>query len=251
MTLYQDVEIPVPATATAEHFRRLPPFIATEQNEGRVRWHWRFDSPERYQKYMKNYYRLASEVDATCGRVIDELKNQGLWDSTLVIFTTDNGYFHAEHELADKWYPYEESIRVPLVICDPRLPESRRGITNDALTLNVDLAPTILAAAGIAAPKTMQGRDMAPLYLAEKPPAWRTEFFYEHDIISRKERIPASQALVRKDWKYLYWPNFDYEELFHLAEDPREEQNLAKNEKYSQQLKSMRQRFAELREQAK
>jgi len=66
---------------------------------------WRFDSPEKFQTMMKNYYRLASEVDHTCGRVLEELEKQGVPDNTLVIFTTDNGYYHAEHGLADKWYP--------------------------------------------------------------------------------------------------------------------------------------------------
>ena len=121
-TLYKDATIPVPKTATDEHFTRLPPFIANEKNEGRDRWHWRFDTPEKYQEYMKDYYRLATEVDAACGRVLAELKKQGVLDQTLVIFTTDNGYFHGEHGLADKWYPYEESIRVPLIVRDPRLP---------------------------------------------------------------------------------------------------------------------------------
>ena len=127
MTLYQDVTIPVPKTATDESFRRLPPFIANEKNEGRVRWHWRFDTPEKYQTMMKNYYRLATEVDATCGRVLAELKKQGVLDNTLVIFTGDNGYFHAEHGLADKWYPHQESIRVPLIVRDPRMAAAKRG----------------------------------------------------------------------------------------------------------------------------
>lgn len=116
----------------------------------------------------KNYYRLASEVDATCGKVIAELKSQGLYENTLVIFTTDNGYFHAEHGLADKWYPHQESIRVPLIVHDPRMPTNRSGQTNDQFTLNADLAPTILAAANIAAPSRMQGRDFAPLYIAAR-----------------------------------------------------------------------------------
>ena len=149
-------------------------FIANEKNEGRVRWHWRFDTPEKYQEMMKNYYRLATEVDATCGRVLEELKKQGVLDNTLVIFTTDNGYFHGEHGLADKWYPYQESIRVPLIVRDPRMPPAKRGGTNDDFALNVDLAPTILAATGIAAPATMQGRDLAPLYLATKSPRGAT-----------------------------------------------------------------------------
>jgi arylsulfatase A-like enzyme len=251
MALYKDVTIPVPKTATDEAFRKMPPFIANEKNESRVRWHWRFDTPEKYQEMMKNYYRLASEVDATCGRVVEELKKQGLLDNTLIIFTTDNGYFHAEHGLADKWYPHQESIRVPLIVRDPRMAAAKRGGTSDAFTLNVDLAPTILDAAHLKAPATMQGRDLAPLYLATEKPAWRTEFFYEHAIIGNVNKIPASEALVRKDWKYFYWPDFKLEQLFHVAADPFEENDLASDPAQATRLVEMRARFAELKSAAK
>ena len=245
--LYADVTIPVPPNATDESFRRLPSFIANEKNEGRVRWHWRFDEPAKYQTMMKNYYRLATEVDTTCGRVLAELDKQGLRENTLVIFTGDNGYYHAEHGLADKWYPHEESIRVPLIVRDPRMAQTKRGQTNDDFTLNVDLAPTILAAAGIKAPATMQGRDLAPLYLATPKPAWRAEFFYEHATIRNTNFIPSSEALVRKEWKYFYWPDFKTEQLFDLRADPREEHDLIADPGQAKRLSEMRGRFAELK----
>jgi arylsulfatase len=245
MSLYGDTVIPLPKTATEAAFRRMPAFIANEQNESRVRWHWRFDTPDKYQTMMKNYYRLATGVDTTCGRVLEELKRQGLLDYTLVIFTGDNGYFHGEHGLADKWYPHEESIRVPLIIRDPRRPAPRAGQTNDDFALNVDLAPTILAAAGIKAPATMQGRDLAPLYLAAGKPEWRQSFFYEHAIINNKNFIPASEALVRKDAKYLLWPDFRQEQLFDLKADPGEETDLISDPAWTSRLAEMRKVFAE------
>lgn len=248
MSLYRDVTIPVAKSATDEAFHKLPPFI-NEKNESRVRWHWRFDTPEKYQEMMKNYYRLASEVDSTCGRVLEELKKQGVLDNTLVIFTGDNGYFHGEHGLADKWYPHQESIRVPLIVRDPRM--AKHGGTNDNFTLNVDLAPTILAATGIKAPATMQGRDLAPLYLAAEKPAWRTEFFYEHATYKSADFIPASEALVRKDWKYMIWPDFGVEQLFNLSADPLEENDLVKDPAQTKRLAEMRARFAELKAAAK
>ena len=251
MELYKDTVIPVPKTSSDEDFKRLPPFIANEQNEGRVRYHWRFDTPEKYQTMMKNYYRLATEVDATCGRVLATLRQQGLLENTLVIFTADNGYFHAEHGLADKWYPYEESIRTPLIVRDPRMPAALRGQTNDDFTLNVDLAPTVLAAAGIAAPARMQGRDLSALYLASNAPAWRTEFFYEHATIKNIHFIPSSEALVRKEVKYLYWPDFQHEELFDLTADRAETHNLAAAPNQAKTLASLRSRFAELKAAAK
>ncbi len=252
MELYKDATIPVPPNATQESWKRLPPFFSAS-NEGRRRWGWRFDTPGKYQTMMKSYYRLATEVDAACGRVRDELQKQGLLDNTLIIFTTDNGYFHGEHGLADKWYPHQESIRVPLIVRDPRLAVEKRGTTNDNLTLNVDLAPTILAAAGIAAPPRMQGRDFAPLYLsidgtAERS-AWRSEFFYEHGPIGRN--IPPSEALVRKDWKYMFWPEANYEQLFDLTTDAREELDLARDAMHAARLAAMRVRFAELKAAAK
>jgi len=245
--LYQDVAVPVPKTATDDHFRKLPPFVGNEQNEGRRRWRIRFDTPEKYQTYMKAYYRLVSEVDSVCGRMLEELKAQGLLENTLVIFTTDNGYYHGERGLADKWYPHEESIRVPLIVRDPRMPAERRGKTNDEFVLNVDLAPTILQAAEVATPHGMQGRDFAPLYLTERPPQWRDEFFYEHAIIRNVDFIPASEALVRKGVKYLVWPDFKYEELFDLRADPLEEHNVASDSAYASKLPELRARFAELK----
>ncbi len=250
MKLYEEVQVPIPTNATEESWKRLPPFF-TDKNEGRNRWRWRFDTPEKYQKMMKNYYRLASEVDATCGNVLSELRKQGLDKKTLVIFTTDNGYYHAEHGLADKWYPHQESIRVPLIIRDPRMPDTIKGTTNDEFTLNVDLAPTILSAAGAKTPVRMQGRDMAPLYTSATPPEWRKEFFYEHATLRNKDFIPASEALVRKEWKYLYWPEHDYEQLFDLKADPIEEHDLARNPKHAEKLKEMRTRFAKLKVAAK
>ena len=166
------------------------------------------------------------------------------------LFTTDNGYFHGEHGLADKWYPHEESIRVPLIIRDPRMAAGKRGTTNSDFTLNADLAPTILAATAVAAPLRMQGRDIAPLYLAKEKPAWRKEFFYEH-AMGAKGRIPASEALVRMDWKYMHWPGANYEQLFDLTADPREESDLARDPKQTARLTEMRTRFTELKAAAK
>ncbi len=249
--LYNDVTIPVPPTANDAEFRKLPEFLQNPENESRNRWTWRFDTPEKFQTMMKNYYRLATEVDETCGKIIAELKRQGIYDNTLIIFTTDNGYFHAEHGLADKWYPHQESIRVPLIIRDPRMDPSKRGTTNAEFTLNVDLAPTILGFTGLDAPKVMQGRDMSELYLGKEVTDWRKEFFYEHPKVKNKNFIPASQALVRKDWKYFYWPEHDYEQLFHIAEDPLEQNDLARDPKHAEKLNEMRKRFNELKEAAK
>jgi arylsulfatase A-like enzyme len=90
MSLYQDTVVPIPATGTDESWKRMPPFF-NEQNEGRTRWHWRFDEPEKHQRMMKNLYRLITEVDTAIGKTLNTLEEQGELNNTLVIFTTDNG----------------------------------------------------------------------------------------------------------------------------------------------------------------
>jgi len=272
--MYEDDVIPDPPNNDLTSYHALPEFFA-DNNEGRTRWRWRYETPDKQQHMMKNYYRMASEVDSACDLILKELYLQGELDRTLIIFTTDNGNYHAEHGLADKWYPHQESIRVPLIIRDPRMSADVVGTINEELTLNIDLTPTMLAAAGITAPDHMMGRDMAQLYLgtekAQTPNVaserylphddatrWRSEFFYEHPIISHKEYIPSSEALVRKDYKYFYWPDYKVEQLFHLAEDPGEDFDLLDTRRdgggvgnlTDEQLgvlTDMRRRFAELK----
>jgi arylsulfatase len=135
--------------------------------------------------------------------------------------------------MSEKWYAFEQSVQVPLVIQDPRMPASQRGTRNSEYTLSVDIAPTLLSAATIPVPNFMQGRDIAELYFnpTEAARTWRKDFFYEwtqgepvnavgHNVYYH---IPAIFALIRKDWKYFYWPQTKYEQLFHIEEDPWEE----------------------------
>ena len=184
-------------------------------------------------------------------RIVKELEDQGVLNETLVIFTTDNGYFHAEHGLADKWYPYQESIRVPMIVRDPRMQKDKIGKVNEDFTLSIDLAPTILGAAGLPTPNVMHGRDFAPLYTGEGDTTpWRTEFFYEHPVHLREDIIPASEALVRKDYKYMLWPNYDVEQLFDLSNDTYELNDLIDSESHQQLLIQMRKRFKKLKARA-
>jgi arylsulfatase len=249
---YRDVSMPPPLRSGPEYFDALPWFLRQPSNEGRVRYHWRFDTPERYQDYLRRYYRLVTEVDRAVGRIVEELRVQGVADNTVVIFVGDNGYFQADRGLADKWYPYEESIRVPLLIHDPRIPSAVRGRLVNAMALNIDIAPTILGAAGLPLSPSIQGRDLAPLYLAdEDSPQWREEFFYEHPTITSRDRIPTSLAVVRRDWKYILWPEFETEQLFDLRRDPGEIRNLVDSPEYRDLLTAGRSRLASWQSQVK
>lgn len=248
---YKDVIIPTPKTASEKHFKALPSFLSTEENEGRVRWHWRFDTPEKYQKYMKAYYRMLTEEDLAIGDIIAELKREGVYENTLIIFMGDNGYFHGEHGLADKWYPYQEALKVPLIVRDPRAAINKRNTTNDEFVLNIDVAPTILAAVGEKVPSVMQGIDFSALYLNSRPPKWRSEFYYEHPVVLDEKRIPASEALVTHHDKYIYWPNYNFEEYFDLQKDPYEEHNSINEKEYSSALAIIKQHFSQLKDKAK
>jgi arylsulfatase A-like enzyme len=249
--LYDGATIPPPLRGDPAYMAALPPFLSSEANEGRVRYHWRFDTPERYQASMTRYYRLITEVDDAIGRIAGELQAQGVYDSTLIAVIGDNGYFQADRGLADKWYPYEESIRVPLVLRDPRLAPERRGMTRGQFALNLDVAPTLVAAAGLVVPGVMQGRDLSPLYLSAGAPDWRDEFFYEHPTVTSKNRIPSSQGVIRRDWKYIEWPEWDFQQLFDLQHDPGEIRNLAGQPAQASRELRMRQQLEEWRRQTR
>lgn len=248
---YRDAVIPVSHLMDEVYFRALPHFLAQDANEGRIRFHWRFDTPERYQRYMTNYFRLITEVDAAVGDIIDALQEQGVADNTLIVYIGDNGYFHGDRWLADKWYPYEQALRVPLIVYDPRLPQGQRGQLRDQMVLNIDVAPTVIAAAGIDVPEVVQGSDLAPLYLGDEPPRWRDEFLYEHPTISNRERIPSSFGVIRRDIKYVHWPEWDHEQLFDLGKDPDEQFNRVDDPAYGERLAQMRQRLEAMRQAAR
>jgi len=143
--------------------------------------------------------------------------------------------FHGAHGLAGKWFPYQESIRVPLIIRDPRMPAEQAGTVEDSLTLNIDLANTVLSASEISPHQNMQGRDITELYLPFKKKLlkdhpWREEFLYAFPSLD-EDHMPSSTALVRRKWKYIRWPRQENEPhlLFNLEDDPLELNDLIKN----------------------
>jgi arylsulfatase A-like enzyme len=246
--LYADTVIPLPKTATEEHFARLPEFL--RNSEARARWKVRFADEEMRQNTVKDYYRLITGVDEVVGEVAARLARSGWAGNTVVIFTSDNGFYLGEHGLAGKWFMHEESIRLPLVICDPRLPMERRGAVVSATALTIDVAPTILDLAGMAPPAAMQGRSLVP-WLAGQSPEWREEWLYEHHFGAA--RIPQTEGVRTNRWKYVRYVGMDppHEELYDVVADPHDERNLAALAEFSTRLDEMRARWTRLAREAR
>jgi arylsulfatase A-like enzyme len=239
--LYEDVEIPASPLATAADYGALPPFL--RKSEARVRWQHRFATPEAFQRNARNYYRLITGIDASVGRILARVDEMGLAAGTVVIFMSDNGYYLGDRGLSDKWFMHEESIRVPLVICDPRMPASMRGRRVSAMALNIDLAPTMLDLAGLPAPPAMQGLSLAPALRSE---GFRTreDWFYEH--LFKHAGIPKCEGVRTERWKYVRWIETQplFEELYDLRADPFERRNLAADAACAEVLGELRGRWA-------
>ena len=252
--LYRDVTIPDPELSEREFFDAQPDFLRDSEN--RVRWGIRFITPSRYQKSVKNYYRLLSGVDREVGRVVAKLKEKGLADNTIIIYASDHGYYLGERGFAGKWFAHDVSMRIPLIINDPRAAPRRRGQRIAQVALNIDLAPTILGLAGLEKSKSMQGESLVAL-LNGPPPAWRTEFFYEHRL-NTFQSIPQSEGVRTPQWKYIRWFGWDtpvdgttaalHEELYDLGKDPEEANNLTFSPASRQQLEAMRKKWLSWRE---
>jgi len=244
--MYKDVMIPTPETADPSYFEALPEFLRT--SEARRRWEIRFSTPEKFQESVKSYYRLISGVDVVIGKIREQLAQLNFADNTVLILTGDNGFYLGDYGLAGKWFPHEKSIRVPLVVFDPRAIRKLRGRTAVQTVLNVDIAPTILELAGVSIPEQMQGQSLVPL-LEGKRPRWRSEFFYEHPF--EHKTIARTIGLRTERFKYAHYVDYDYEELYDLKNNPQETINLAKDEKYQDTLNALRKRCDELAREAK
>jgi len=158
------------------------------------------------------------------GRLLDFLKESGLERDTIVVYTSDQGFFLGDHGLYDKRFMYEESVRMPFLVRWPAV--VRPGSTSDAIALNVDFAPTFLDAAGVAAPATMQGRSFLPILRGETPRDWRTAMYYRYYHDPGHHNTRAHYGVRTATHKLIYFWTKDQWELFDLRTDPAELKNL-------------------------
>jgi N-acetylglucosamine-6-sulfatase len=194
---------------------------------------------EKSPKYL-NHLRCILAVDDSVGRIYQALEKIGELDNTLIVFTSDNGYFLGEQRRGDKRLAYEESIRIPFCV---RYPKSiQAGTRIDAFGMNIDIAPTFFELAGIRPLKQFQGRSLAPLFAGKTPADWREYVFYEYFQERYAPGIPTIFAVRTKDWKFIHHPDLkdEIDELYHLSVDPHEMKNLSLDSQYGLKLEEMR-----------
>ncbi len=199
---------------------------------------------DRYDEVMAIYHQQIYAIDVAVGMIREALEEQGVADNTVIIYTSDNGFFCGSHGLGSKVLPYEEATRVPMIIYDPRHPNSGKQLRSDALTGNIDFAPTLLKLAGLPIPGNMDGKDLMPLY--ENPQASIHESLALMNVYNQENSLSTRfLATVTKDMKYVFWSYAadgfeEAEELYHLDKDPLELTNQAGNPEYNSTLKQMR-----------
>ena len=177
----------------------------------------------KFQQYMRDYLRVITSVDRNIGRVLDYLEEKGMLENTMIVYTSDQGFYMGEHGWFDKRFMYEESFRTPLLV---RLPGGKKGDVAE-LVQNIDYGPTILDLAGIEKPEEMHGESFLPLLKGEKAPEWRKSLYY-HFYEYPAEHMVCRHFGVRTDrYKLIhYYNDIDSWELFDLQEDPSEMNNL-------------------------
>jgi arylsulfatase A-like enzyme len=241
-SMYENMDMPGPELAEDKYFNALP--LPVREGFNRLRWTWRYDTPEKYQHSVKGYYRMIKGVDNEIAKIRAKLKEKGQDKNTIIVLMGDNGYFLGERQLAGKWLMYDNSIRVPLIIYDPRV-STHQDI--DAMALNIDVPATMLDLAGIRAPASWHGKSLMPVVRGDSKTLNRDTILIEH--LWDFKNIPPSEGVRTQEWKYMRYVNDkSSEELYHLNEDPQEINNLATDKSYRTVLNELQRKTDNLAE---
>jgi len=248
--LYEGMTLPVAASVDVEDAMGRPEFIKRSLNGIREleRLRSAHDIDGSLHRRMRQYYRLISGMDHSVGLIMNELKHRGLDQNTVVIFYSDNGHFLDEHGFQGKWLMYEESLRVPGFIYDPR--NTSQGVRSAEMVLNIDLAPTMLELAGLEVPDYMEGKSLLPL-LKEPDKTFREDFLYEHHYRHYKdyEHIERTEGIRSREWSYIHYIDREgagSEELYNIIEDPLQMNDLSEDPSSTDRLDDLRKRCMDL-----
>jgi arylsulfatase A-like enzyme len=203
-----------------------------------VRW--------KYQRYMQDYLACVQSVDDNVGRMLDYLDKAGLADNTLVVYTSDNGFFLGDHGWYDKRFMYEESLRMPFLVRYPRVTPA--GSACPEMVLNVDFAQTFLDLAGVPALPTMQGRSLVPLLRGQRAANWRDAIYYQY-FEHGAHGVPRHYGVRTDRYKLIHYPTTGESELFDLRSDPDELRSIHDDPAQADRVQQLKTRLQQLREQ--
>jgi arylsulfatase A-like enzyme len=203
----------------------------------------------KYQRYMQDYLACVQSVDDNVGRVLDYLDSHALRDNTVVIYTSDQGFFLGDHGLFDKRFMYEPSLRMPFLIRWPGV--TKAGATEQSIAINADFAPTFMDLAGQPVPPDMQGRSLLPLLRGQHPPDWRTSMYYRYYHDPGHHNTAAHYGVRTERHKLIYYWKKDQWELFDLDKDPQELKNVYADPAYADTVKTLKSELQRLRKELK
>ncbi len=283
LALYDDVEIPEPETLFDDYSERASPAAEQEMtianhlderdlkfvpprelnDEQRAVWNAAYGPKNdafraanltgeelvrwKYQRYIKDYLRVIASIDANLGRVLDYLDRNGLAENTVVVYSSDQGFYLGDHGWFDKRWMYEESLRTPLIV---RWPAGvRPNSTNEDLVQNLDFAETFLDLAGVSIPEDMQGSSLLPLLRGRTPDDWRDAIYYQYFEYPGVHMVRRQYGVRTTRYKLVHYYEIDEWELFDLENDPNELHSVYGDSGYGDIVRQLTERLAQLREQ--
>lgn len=258
--MYADADIPLPETFNDDYRTRTAQIRNHRLHVGPKQWELHFkrfgklpagmDEQQTrewvYQVYMKNYLRCVASMDANIGRVLDYLDESGLAENTIVVYSSDQGFFLGDHGLYDKRFMYEPSLRTPLVIRQPG--KIRAGSVSEDMVLNMDFAPTLLDLAGVKVPDDMQGRSFQPITRGRTPADWREDMYYQY--FEQAFGLGPHEGVRTRHHKLIHYQYGDNGwELFDLRNDSNELNNLYGVPEHQPLVRDLKARLADLKRQ--
>ncbi len=215
-----------------------------KQPEGKALLQW------KYQRYLKDYLRCIASVDDNVGRLLDYLEESGLAENTIVVYTSDQGFYLGEHGWFDKRFMYKESFRTPLLVRWPKV--IKPGTKNDDMVMNLDFAETFLDAAGANIPEDMQGKSMLPIFKDELEGSFRDAMYYHYYEYPAVHMVKRHYGIRTDRYKLMhFYYDIDEWELYDMEKDPLEQHNVINDPEYADVLKELKAQLQELRKKYK
>jgi arylsulfatase A-like enzyme len=250
--MYKNIDFPLPETFDDDYRTRSDAARQQEmtiENHFQIPYDTKVKPPEgltgpalkrwKYQRYMEDYLACVASVDDNVGRFLDYLQESGLAENTVVVYTSDQGFYLGDHGWFDKRFMYEESLRMPLLVRYPR--QVKAGTVNKDIVLNLDFAPTFLDFAGVEVPKDIQGASFRKLLRAKTPTDWRKSMYYHYYEYPAVHQVKRHYGVRTDRYKLIhFYYDIDAWELYDLPKDPHELNNVYNNPAYADIVKQLK-----------